>query len=636
MWLWLALTWAGTAEDVRQLEWNRAPATAFSEPLQDGDSSVRVRAAEALGRLHSSEATALLVPLLTDPDWDVRRVAAEALGQTPGADTAIRAALEGTRPVRTPADARKPAAQQRSALLSGLGRQGDSRDVATLVQALDEPWPVGGSAADGLLRLARRGQDIDEARTALVATLWRPDPRMRVAGAHALRRGGLDGADPALLTEVALAAHDLPQAAARAHLVTAVMPQLEGEALVDAFIQAASDPSPAVAVAALQGVRDATIPPGILDTWLAHDDPWLQNAAIEALGRWGDVEALRPIVQSDDPWQAALAIQASAHTFGLDWKDTTLEPVLRAAVLQADPPIAAILLNVAQTDPEPALRSAAANALVDGESADPAWAKLLLKASDPIVRESAIELLQAGKADLLVRTLVPHLMSETDPTVLGPGLVLLAETARESGLLDRDDEATLSLIRRGATSTDRSARQAATELASLLGLAIQTSGPPPAGPDGVEDWTAVSGITGAVVTTTKGTFTVVFDAATAPGAVANYARLAEEGFYDGLVWHRVVPGFVAQTGCPRGDGWGGPGYQLPDEVSTVPYRAGSVGMARGTPWDTGGSQWFISTVDTPHLVGDYTRFGTVVQGMSVVRQLERGDRIVGIEIRTSR
>ena len=71
---------------------------------------------------------------------------------------------------------------------------------------------------------------------------------------------------------------------------------------------------------------------------------------------------------------------------------------------------------------------------------------------------------------------------------------------------------------------------------------------------------------------------------------------------------------------------------MPDEVSATPYVAGSVGMARNTPHDTGGSQWFITTEPTPHLVGDYTRFGTVVQGMDLARRLERGDRITSVRI----
>ena len=109
----------------------------------------------------------------------------------------------------------------------------------------------------------------------------------------------------------------------------------------------------------------------------------------------------------------------------------------------------------------------------------------------------------------------------------------------------------------------------------------------------------------------------------APLAVASFAQLAEAHWFDGVVFHRVVPGFVAQTGDPRGDGWGGPGYELPDEDSELPFDLGAVGMARSER-DTGGSQWFVTTSPQPHLQGEYTRFGQVVQGLSVVTHLPQG------------
>ena len=142
---------------------------------------------------------------------------------------------------------------------------------------------------------------------------------------------------------------------------------------------------------------------------------------------------------------------------------------------------------------------------------------------------------------------------------------------------------------------------------------------------------SVERIRGARVETDLGTFTIALDPEAAPLAVANFASLAEAGFYDGLVWHRVIPGFVAQTGCPRGDGWGGPGYTIPDEVSAEPYDEGAVGMARSDR-DTGGSQWFVTTGPQPHLAGEYTRFGRVTEGMYVVKRLRPGSRLIHVTI----
>ena len=92
-----------------------------------------------------------------------------------------------------------------------------------------------------------------------------------------------------------------------------------------------------------------------------------------------------------------------------------------------------------------------------------------------------------------------------------------------------------------------------------------------------------------------------------------------------------MPGFVVQTGCGRGDGWGGPGWEIPDEVSGLSYTAGTVGMARSGP-DTGGSQWFITTTDQPHLEGRYTIFGRVTQGLEVARQLREGESVLDVRI----
>ena len=112
----------------------------------------------------------------------------------------------------------------------------------------------------------------------------------------------------------------------------------------------------------------------------------------------------------------------------------------------------------------------------------------------------------------------------------------------------------------------------------------------------------------------------------APLTAANFARLVEEGYYDGLTFHRVVPNFVIQDGCPRGDGWGGPGYRIPCEYNEVKYDRGLVGMALAGK-DTGGSQFFITHSPQPHLNGRYTIFGRVASGMETVDRILVGDRI---------
>ena len=136
----------------------------------------------------------------------------------------------------------------------------------------------------------------------------------------------------------------------------------------------------------------------------------------------------------------------------------------------------------------------------------------------------------------------------------------------------------------------------------------------------------------AVVTTTKGSFTIELLPDEAPLTVDNFAELARRGYYRGIIFHRVVPNFVAQLGDPRGDGSGGPGYTIRCEVNEVPYDRGAVGMALSGK-DTGGSQWFVTHAPQPHLDGGYTVFGRVVSGMNVIDSIVRGDIIRSITVR---
>lgn len=111
----------------------------------------------------------------------------------------------------------------------------------------------------------------------------------------------------------------------------------------------------------------------------------------------------------------------------------------------------------------------------------------------------------------------------------------------------------------------------------------------------------------------------------APGTVANFVKLINEGFYNGLTFHRVIPEFVAQGGCPNGNGTGGPGYTIPCETKGNPHihDRGALSMAhRGK--DTGGSQFFIVLEAQPHLDGVHTVFGQVIKGMEVVDHLRQG------------
>jgi len=139
----------------------------------------------------------------------------------------------------------------------------------------------------------------------------------------------------------------------------------------------------------------------------------------------------------------------------------------------------------------------------------------------------------------------------------------------------------------------------------------------------------------AVVTTTKGAFIIHLLPDDAPLNVDNFIQLAKRRYFNGITIHRVVPNFVIQDGDPRGDGNGGPGYQIRCEINELPYERGAVGMALSGK-DTGGSQWFVTHSPQPHLEGGYTVFGNVVAGMEVVDNIARGDVIQSIMITEGR
>ena len=136
----------------------------------------------------------------------------------------------------------------------------------------------------------------------------------------------------------------------------------------------------------------------------------------------------------------------------------------------------------------------------------------------------------------------------------------------------------------------------------------------------------------AVVTTSKGSFTIELLPEAAPLTVDNFVQLVQRDYFRNFTIHRVVPNFVIQDGDPRGDGNGGPGYQIRCEINQVPYDRAAVGMALSGK-DTGGSQWFVTHSPQPHLDGGYTVFGRVVTGMDVVDKIVRGDVIQSVVIR---
>ncbi len=136
----------------------------------------------------------------------------------------------------------------------------------------------------------------------------------------------------------------------------------------------------------------------------------------------------------------------------------------------------------------------------------------------------------------------------------------------------------------------------------------------------------------ATLVTSKGTIELSLDPKAAPRTVNSFVFLAREKYYDGLTFHRVVPDFVIQGGDPAGDGTGGPGYTIPDEVNSLKHVDGALAMAKAEAPNSAGSQFYITLGAQPSLDGGYTVFGVVTSGLENVKKIVRGDTITTITI----
>ena len=560
-----------------------------------------------------------LLAWMDDPDPAGRVAAAEALGWVPGSSDALRTWVESL-----PRDADP---NLRAALLRSIGSVGTARDLGPLLAGLEAPWPVGEAAALALGRLGvRRVPAVEDAAVpALVDRLDAWDMRVVEACAFALFRLGLASASDSDVQAVSAIAFRSRSPSARAWALKAAWPRLEPGVRDDLFIDAIMSTSRVLRVAALDAVRPGDVPSDVLQAWLVDPDPWVRVAVVRALGRSDGRADLERIRGGDDPWFEAELVAAIGEGDAAVATDPDAAPVLRAAHIGRlrDE---ALLVRLAG-DEDPSVRGAVAAAAMSMPDPPAGLVDAMAQSGDPVLREAA-----AGLPGPTGRW-VAALAGESDPDVLAALLEALDERIDEDPrALRLPDPRVAAAVRRLAEMPTARARAVSDRWGSRLGLTDlprpQLALPDVGRPAALSE---IRRVRGARIRTDHGEFVVALDPWTAPLAVHAFATLAEQGFYDGLVLHRVVPGFVVQGGDPRGDGWGGPGFTLPDEVSALPFDGGALGMARSGP-DTGGSQWFVTTTRQPHLVGAYTRFGEVVMGMERVARMPAGTVIVSITI----
>jgi cyclophilin family peptidyl-prolyl cis-trans isomerase/HEAT repeat protein len=256
-----------------------------------------------------------------------------------------------------------------------------------------------------------------------------------------------------------------------------------------------------------------------------------------------------------------------------------------------------------------------------------------LGAKDPLVRATAAEMLgELGPDEASARALIAALPTAMHDELNDAALSVLDALAKQKSAPSNDAIKTAldsgdTLVRRRAVALLK-ANDAGDFSSRAAGVVTRNT---------LADYRRAlarhNGRVRATITTDKGAFTIELLPDDAPLTVDNFVQLARRGYFNGVTFHRVVPNFVIQGGDPRGDGNGGPGYQIRCEINEEEYERGAVGMALSGK-DTGGSQWFVTHSPQPHLDGGYTVFGRVTAnaGMDVVDSIERGDRIRSIEI----
>jgi cyclophilin family peptidyl-prolyl cis-trans isomerase/HEAT repeat protein len=653
------LMWILELEDSRQraLPGISAPAgvtTAIPDLIGlagDSEAHVRRRAALALGRVRLAEAVGPLVAMLpTEPDPEVRQMVAFALGLI--GDAAAADALMAA--VADP----NPLIQGRAAEALGLiGHKAAAPAIAAMIAGQVSAGALNGLAADdvghpkgtgteavrlGLYALVRLGA-YDQIAEAILEN-GRPRSRWWPV-AFALQRVGDARAAPALVALLNGEGQITRAFAIRG--LGAMKHELSVPALMTIAANAAEPAAVRVqAVRALASIGDARGADVLIRVVAApRVDPNLQLEAVTALGQLRSADAVDLFVDlASAPWAAMRAASLTAlartdpdHFVGvISTLDNDAHWSVRAAMAgavaelgreRAEPRLLAMLKDedqrVIPTVLSALARIRAANA-----------ASLLadrLRSDDPIVRMAAANGLTQLKASGMTPALTAALAASA-----GDG-TYVARAAILGALAATDPAAARPALEAALGDKDWAVRVRAAELLRAADPAADVSAmrpaPPPVVPElaGVDKLVAPSVSPIAYFDTEKGSFQVELAVIDAPRTAANFAALVRRGFFNNIPLHRLVPDFVAQGGDPRGDGEGGPGYTIRDEINQRPSLRGTVGMA--LDWaDTGGSQFFIVHSPQPHLDGRYTVFGQVISGMDVVDRLSQWDVIRTVRI----
>jgi len=587
--------------------------------LADADADVRAMAAFGVGLIGDASAEAALVPLLADSAPLVRGRAAEALGSigAKAAAPAIGQMVAGytTHPAVTgmaPDDERQPVPPEADAFALGLFalvRLSAYEAIAAAVVKDGQPasrwWPV----AYALQRV-----EDPRAAPALMALLGTEGKYTRAFAARGLGRAKHQPAITPLLALVE------PKAKAPLEVIAAAIRALAQIGATDAaalLSRLAAEPATdgnirLEAVAALGELHAAEGIP-ILQDLMADEWPMMRAAALRAVAA-ADPESFPAVlagIAADTHWRVRAALAETLGNVSPQLAGERLKAMLQDDDKRVVPAVLASLTRMKMTDIGPQLIER-------------------LSDSDYMVRAAAASAVGALKPEGGVAALrAAYKRAQAD-------LPYSARAAALEALAEYGGAEAAETVRDALADKDWAVRVRAQELLAKL----EPTTPPatiapvpgsPVVPYDDETLTSPELSPHVFIDTAYGTIEFELAVLDAPQTARNFVELVKKGFFNGLEVHRVVPNFVVQDGDPRGDGEGGPGYTIRDELNERPYLRGTVGMAR--EWrDTSGSQFFITHSPQPHLDGRYTAFGHVVKGIEIVDRIKPGDVIQRIRV----
>jgi cyclophilin family peptidyl-prolyl cis-trans isomerase/HEAT repeat protein len=594
---------------------------ALIDLMNDSDAEVRQIAAFALGLIGDRSAGDRLAGALQDQDAVVRGRAAEALGRIGDASRAravaamIQAALPKDAPLVTvrgddPGNAADPWLELRLGLFA-LARLKDAAVAEQVLLPGGRPRFDWWAATWTAMRIQAPGL-----KPVLLAAAGSGDPASRALAARGL--GALkDQASVELLARLVLdREEDVTVQALRA---LGAIGDARGAAAVAGALGSTSLQVRCEALKALallppdRSLRARVVP------LLGHELPFVRAAAFPALARV-DKEDFALVLSGMDPdpeWSVRAGLAAALGDVGDETSVGLLLAMLKDEDARVLPAVLEALRKARGSDALPTLRQH-------------------LSHRDLAVRAAAADGLRALKAAGSSEALASAYRQSLGDVELEARLQIVAALAEQ-----KDDVAQRALVEIARQDPVRAVRSRAGE--ALLKLGVEA---PPASPEArarspLDDREAALPFEPqsdrpvysprAILFTRRGRIEIHLNVVDAPLTVESFLALARRGFYDGLGFHRVVPGFVVQAGCPRGDGNGGAGVTLRCELNHHPFGRGTVGMAHSGK-DTGGSQFFIALQPAPHLDGAYTAFGRVVSGMEVAEQLLPGDLIERVEV----